>query len=94
MYVCLADCCRVYVSVCYCIDMLCCAVMSEEGGWALVYKYTFNYYDDFDAGSNYVEPIPSWHDSGNWTGNTDAADSTISTDPPLDPDEYGALVSE
>ena len=65
----------------------------EPGGWALVYRYTFNNYDDFDGSTNYVDPIPSWHDSGNWTGNTVAADSTISTDAPLTTDEYGAVVS-
>jgi len=32
----------------------------EPGGWALVYRYGFNYYDDFDASSNYVDPIPDW----------------------------------
>ncbi len=36
-----------------------CDMVTEDGGWTLVWSYGFTNYGSFDTGSNAVEPIPS-----------------------------------
>ena len=46
-----------------------------EGGWTLVWSYTFTDYANFDSGSNAVIPRPTWKSSG--------ANTRVSTTVPL-----------
>ena len=69
-----------------------CNMTLEGGGWTLVYRYTFNNYASFTAGSNYVSHIPTWEDHDNWDSSYDleALESKVA---PRDTDEFGVRQS-
>jgi hypothetical protein len=56
---------------------------TQEGGWTLVYSYTFTNYSNFRDKSNAVTPRPNWH----------ARDTNVpvSTTPPLSESSLGAV---
>ena len=60
-----------------------CDMETHEGGWTLVYSYTFTNYNSFDSTSNAVTPRPNWL--------TPDTNVPISTTPPLNESSIGAL---
>ena len=56
---------------------------TQEGGWTLVYSYTFTNYNNFNSGSNAITPHPTWPG--------DRINVPISTTPPLSESSLGAL---
>ena len=59
-----------------------CEMKLYEGGWTLVYSYTFTNYTNFYISSNAVVPRPNWK--------APTANVNISTVPPLK-DKHGAI---
>ena len=37
-----------------------CDMTTDDGGWSLVWSYTFTNYNQFDDNSNAVTPVPTW----------------------------------
>ncbi|XP_020902154.1 uncharacterized protein LOC110240682 [Exaiptasia diaphana] len=60
-------------------------MVTDGGGWTLVYSYTFTNYGNFKATSNAVTPQPNWPSKGN---------VPVSTTPPLSETDYAALEFE
>ena len=60
-----------------------CDQETHDGGWTLVYSYTFTNYSSFSSGSNAVTPRPNWPASD--------ANVPISTAPPLNESSLGAV---
>lgn len=60
-----------------------CDMKTHQGGWTLVYSYTFTDYDNFDTTSNAVTPRPNWP--------VREANVPVSTIPPLDEWSTGAV---
>ena len=60
-----------------------CDLETHEGGWTLVYSYTFTNYSSFTSLSNAVNPRPNWPSPG--------ANVPISTTPPLSESSLGAV---
>ena len=60
-----------------------CDMETHEGGWTLVYSYTFTNYNSFSSSSNAVTPRPNWP--------AHSANVPISTTPPLSESYYGAV---
>ena len=59
-----------------------CEMELNNGGWTLVYGYTFTNYADFYGTSNAVTPRPSWP--------APHSNVSVSNDPPLN-NKYGAI---
>ncbi|CAH1782012.1 unnamed protein product [Owenia fusiformis] len=68
------------------VQQLYCDMVTDGGGWTLVWTYTFTDYANFDSFTNAVTPHPSWIDIGYTTANT-----PVSTSPPLSETQLGAL---
>ena len=60
-----------------------CDQQADDGGWTLVWSYTFTAYSSFTSGANAVTPRPSWAASG--------ANTRVSTTIPLSETLYGAM---
>ena len=60
-----------------------CDMKTHEGGWTLVYSYTFTNYSSFNSSNNAVTPCPNWPAS--------TANVPISTTPPLNESSLGAV---
>ena len=60
-----------------------CDQQMDEGGWTLVWSYTFTDYSSFTSGGNAVTPRPSWSAS--------AATVRMSTTVPLSETHYEAM---
>ena len=61
-----------------------CEMDADEGGWTLVWSYTFTDYDNFDANSNAVTPRPNWPADAN-------VDVPVSTNSPVNETDYNAM---
>ena len=61
-----------------------CEMDADEGGWTLVWSYTFTDYDNFDAESNAVTPRPNWPADDN-------VDVPVSTKSPVNETDYNAM---
>ena len=60
-----------------------CDLETHEGGWTLVYSYTFTNYNSFKSISNAVTPRPNWP--------APDANVPLSTTPPLSESSLGAV---
>ena len=60
-----------------------CDMTTHEGGWTLVYSYTFTNYKSFISTGNAVTPRPNWPAPG--------ANVPISTTPPLSESSPGSI---
>ena len=60
-----------------------CDMETHEGGWTLVYSYTFTNYNSFNSTSNAVTPLPNWPAID--------ANVPISTTPPINESSLGAV---
>ena len=60
-----------------------CDMDTDDGGWTLVWSYTFTKYGQFTQGDNAVEPIPNW--------SSNSANVEKSTTIPLSENSHGAL---
>jgi len=56
---------------------------TAEGGWTLVYSYTFTNFKHFDTLANALTPRPNW--------NPKVGDTPISTTPPRSETDYNAM---
>ena len=61
-----------------------CDMDTEQGGWTLVWSYTFTNYSHFTDISNAITPRPNWPADP-------AVDVPISTTPPLNETDYNAM---
>ena len=59
-----------------------CDQQTDDGGWTLVWSYTFTAYSSFNIGTNAVTPRPSWTASG--------ANVPVSTTVPLSETDFEA----
>ena len=59
-----------------------CDQQTDDGGWTLVWSYTFTAYSSFKSGANAVTPRPSWTASG--------ANTPVSTTVPLNETDFEA----
>ncbi|CAH1798878.1 unnamed protein product, partial [Owenia fusiformis] len=69
-----------------------CDMTTEEGGWMLVWRFTFTNYDDFAALNNSITPRPSWNLDA-FMSEEGIADVKVpvSKTPPRSEEQLGAL---
>lgn len=61
-----------------------CEMDTDEGGWTLVWSYTFTDYGNFDANTNAVTPRPNWRAQA-------GVNVPISTKSPANETDYNAM---